>query len=206
MGPVTLPENLEELPWWDMVHPSVSTRFFSNSMEGRARADKKLCLLLMHRTLTLKNQVIYPWSPSRSKRAFPGSQPKPALHADASAGPLLLLYALSKQVDITSKRISCFEKSYKSSWPDTNKENWLVNDKKLVAKTMCCKQPFSRESLLLTLVEGVPCLCPMERWSIHCCLQSLACWSLSGRSEYQTLYSAGGEASRPKATAFAAQI
>lgn len=51
MGPVTLAGNLEELPWWDVVHPSISTRLFSNSMEGRARADKKLCLLLMLRSL-----------------------------------------------------------------------------------------------------------------------------------------------------------
>lgn len=49
-------------------------------------------------SLTMKNQVIYPWSPSRSKRVFPGSKPRSALHTDVSAGPLLLLYALSKQV------------------------------------------------------------------------------------------------------------
>lgn len=132
-------------------------------------------------SLTQENQVIYPWSPSKSKRAFPQSKPRSALHSHASSGPLLLLYALSKQVDIKSKRISCFGKSYKSSRPDTSKENWLVNEEKLIAKSMCCKQPFSPESLLLTLVEGVLRLCPMETWSIHCCLQSLACWSLSGR-------------------------
>lgn len=51
LGPVTLTGNLEELPWWDVVHPSISARFFSNSMEGRARAGKKLCLLLTHRSL-----------------------------------------------------------------------------------------------------------------------------------------------------------
>lgn len=73
-------------------------------------------------SLTWKTQLIYPWSPSRSKRAFPWSKPRSALYTGASAGSLLLLNALSKQVDITRKRI-CFGKSYGSSWPDISKEN-----------------------------------------------------------------------------------